>query len=148
MNFLQNRDLYISDSHPDHKTLSSTFKLPAFGQWETDTAFKEVSDADLWYYFTIFSFGASTVVCTENVDNGVWCKIKAFYVADDQSWIIVAYPYSTFGSSKDSKWKFNKPRYFKHQKCKHEFTSRSIGRCFTEYTCKLCGFVNVVDSSD
>jgi hypothetical protein len=78
----------------------------------------------------------------------VWCQVKAFYVGDDQSWIIIARPYSAFGSSENNKWTPNKPRYFKYQKCNHEFTSRSVGRCITEYTCKLCGFVNVVDSSD
>jgi hypothetical protein len=148
MNFLINRDLYIDHTHPDHKSMSSTFTMPAFGKWETDPQIVEVQDTEFWRYFTMFPFNVSTVVCTENVDNGVWSKIKAFYVADDQSWIIVAYPYSTFGSSKDSKWKLDKPRYFKYQKCKHEFTSRSVGRCITEYTCRKCGFKNVVDSSD
>jgi hypothetical protein len=32
--------------------------------------------------------------------------------------------------------------------CIHECTSVSVGRCLTEYTCKKCGFKEVIDSSD
>lgn len=32
--------------------------------------------------------------------------------------------------------------------CKHEYTSRNIGRCLTEYTCKHCGHRYEIDSSD
>lgn len=32
--------------------------------------------------------------------------------------------------------------------CKHEYTSRTIGRCLTEYTCNHCGSRYEIDSSD
>lgn len=32
--------------------------------------------------------------------------------------------------------------------CKHEMVSKSIGRCYTEYSCKKCGYKYTVDSSD
>jgi hypothetical protein len=32
--------------------------------------------------------------------------------------------------------------------CQHESTSKEVGRCLTEYTCKKCGYVEVIDSSD
>lgn len=31
---------------------------------------------------------------------------------------------------------------------KHQVSSESIGRCLTKYTCKFCGSVHRVDSSD
>ena len=32
--------------------------------------------------------------------------------------------------------------------CKHEYTSRTIGRCLTEYICKHCGHRYEIDSGD
>ncbi len=38
-------------------------------------------------------------------------------------------------------------RFFKFG-CKHDFAGEEVGRCLTKYTCKTCGFVQTVDSSD
>lgn len=32
--------------------------------------------------------------------------------------------------------------------CKHEYTSKTVGRCLTEYTCKHCGDRYQIDSGD
>ena len=32
--------------------------------------------------------------------------------------------------------------------CKHEYDSRTIGRCYTQYTCKHCGYYFSIDSGD
>jgi hypothetical protein len=32
--------------------------------------------------------------------------------------------------------------------CRHDYAARTIGRCLTEYTCKLCGKSKVIDSGD
>jgi hypothetical protein len=32
--------------------------------------------------------------------------------------------------------------------CEHSFDGVEVGRCLTRYTCKKCGFVETVDSSD
>lgn len=32
--------------------------------------------------------------------------------------------------------------------CQHDFDGVEVGRCLTRYTCKKCGFVETVDSSD
>lgn len=32
--------------------------------------------------------------------------------------------------------------------CLHEYTSRTVGRCLTEYTCKHCGSSYQIDSGD
>lgn len=32
--------------------------------------------------------------------------------------------------------------------CKHEYTSASVGRCLTRYTCKHCGVSHDIDSGD
>lgn len=32
--------------------------------------------------------------------------------------------------------------------CHHEYTGRNAGRCYTIYTCKKCGYVYDIDSSD
>jgi len=32
--------------------------------------------------------------------------------------------------------------------CQHESIEENVGRCLTKYTCKKCGFVETVDSSD
>ncbi len=32
--------------------------------------------------------------------------------------------------------------------CKHEYTSKTVGRCLTEYTCKHCGSSHQIDSGD
>lgn len=32
--------------------------------------------------------------------------------------------------------------------CQHDSMSENVGRCLTKYTCKKCGFVEAVDSSD
>jgi hypothetical protein len=32
--------------------------------------------------------------------------------------------------------------------CKHEYSSRTVGRCLTEYTCKHCGDRYQIDSGD
>ena len=32
--------------------------------------------------------------------------------------------------------------------CKHEYTSYQRGRCWTQYTCKHCGYSYDIDSSD
>lgn len=32
--------------------------------------------------------------------------------------------------------------------CRHEYTSRTIGRCLTEYTCRHCGHSYEIDSGD
>jgi hypothetical protein len=32
--------------------------------------------------------------------------------------------------------------------CQHDSTSEEVGRCLTKYTCKKCGFVQTIDSSD
>ncbi len=32
--------------------------------------------------------------------------------------------------------------------CRHEYTSRTVGRCLTEYTCKHCGSSYQIDSGD
>jgi len=32
--------------------------------------------------------------------------------------------------------------------CLHEYTSKNVGRCLTEYTCKHCGLIYQIDSSD
>ena len=32
--------------------------------------------------------------------------------------------------------------------CEHEYTGRTKGRCWTEYTCKHCGYSYDIDSSD
>lgn len=32
--------------------------------------------------------------------------------------------------------------------CKHEYTSQTVGRCLTEYTCKHCGSRHQIDSGD
>ena len=148
MNFLYNRDTYIGPGHPDHKNTNSRFRMPEFGKWDSDLAFTEVDDSYFWKQFFLYPCRVSTPVQMENIENGVWVNLRGFYVDDDGSWLFVVTPYSTFGSSKDSKWKLDKTRYFKYQACKHEFTGRSVGRCITEYTCKKCGFVQVVDSSD
>ena len=34
------------------------------------------------------------------------------------------------------------------QPCKHSYTSKTIGRCLTEYTCSECGDRYVIDSGD
>jgi len=34
------------------------------------------------------------------------------------------------------------------QPCKHKYTSRTIGRCLTEYTCTECGHRYEIDSGD
>lgn len=71
----------------------------------------------------------------------------------------------------DKKWSWNKDRTHKQcyncggqtmgqkgygqvrlnkegQPCVHEYTSRTIGRCLTEYTCKHCGHKYEIDSGD
>lgn len=35
-----------------------------------------------------------------------------------------------------------------HQPCKHDYTARNAGRCYTIYTCKHCVFSFDIDSSD
>lgn len=32
--------------------------------------------------------------------------------------------------------------------CRHEYTSKTVGRCLTEYTCKHCGDRYQIDSGD
>lgn len=32
--------------------------------------------------------------------------------------------------------------------CQHDSNEETVGRCLTKYTCKKCGFVETVDSSD
>jgi hypothetical protein len=32
--------------------------------------------------------------------------------------------------------------------CKHEYTSATVGRCLTRYTCKHCGSSHEIDSGD
>jgi len=32
--------------------------------------------------------------------------------------------------------------------CRHEYTSATVGRCLTEYTCKHCGHSYQIDSGD
>lgn len=32
--------------------------------------------------------------------------------------------------------------------CRHEYTSRIVGRCLTEYTCRHCGHSYQIDSGD
>jgi hypothetical protein len=32
--------------------------------------------------------------------------------------------------------------------CRHEYTSRTLGRCYTGYTCKHCGLHFAIDSGD
>lgn len=32
--------------------------------------------------------------------------------------------------------------------CQHAYTSRSIGRCYTEYNCSKCGKTKRIDSGD
>lgn len=32
--------------------------------------------------------------------------------------------------------------------CKHEYSSQTVGRCLTEYTCKHCGDRYQIDSGD
>jgi len=32
--------------------------------------------------------------------------------------------------------------------CKHEYTSQTVGRCLTRYTCKHCGSSHEIDSGD
>ena len=32
--------------------------------------------------------------------------------------------------------------------CVHEYTGRSLGRCYTGYTCKHCGYSYEIDSGD
>lgn len=32
--------------------------------------------------------------------------------------------------------------------CKHEYTSKTVGRCLTEYTCRHCGDRYQIDSGD
>jgi len=32
--------------------------------------------------------------------------------------------------------------------CVHEYTGRQLGRCWTQYTCKHCGYSYDIDSSD
>ena len=34
------------------------------------------------------------------------------------------------------------------QPCKHSYTSRTVGRCLTEYTCSDCGHRYQIDSGD
>lgn len=34
------------------------------------------------------------------------------------------------------------------QPCRHEYTSRSAGRCLTEYSCKFCNDRYQIDSGD
>jgi len=34
------------------------------------------------------------------------------------------------------------------QNCKHPREAKNEGRCLNRYTCKLCGFAFLVDSSD
>ena len=148
MNFHLENSSYINDKNPYYTRIFESFRLPEFGQWFNDTNTTEVTDADFWRYSMLYGFNVFTSVQRVNVDAGVWASVKAFYVGEDQSWIIVVVPYSAFGSHESTKWKLDTPRYFKYQKCKHEFNGRSVGRCITEYTCKLCGFIHTVDSSD
>ena len=39
------------------------------------------------------------------------------------------------------------PRFFMWQVCDHETTSKKLGNCYYEYTCKKCGYTHRVDSS-
>lgn len=32
--------------------------------------------------------------------------------------------------------------------CRHDYTSRTVGRCLTEYTCRHCGHSYQIDSGD
>ncbi len=32
--------------------------------------------------------------------------------------------------------------------CRHDYATRNVGRCVTEYTCKICGKFKVIDSGD
>jgi hypothetical protein len=39
-------------------------------------------------------------------------------------------------------------QWYRFARCHHQFTERLIGNCLHEYTCTLCGFVDVIDSGD
>jgi hypothetical protein len=43
---------------------------------------------------------------------------------------------------------YGKVHYYRGWICKHDYEGVTIGRCLTKYTCKKCGFVHEVDSSD
>jgi hypothetical protein len=32
--------------------------------------------------------------------------------------------------------------------CAHEYETKNVGRCLTQYTCKKCGLTQTIDSSD
>jgi hypothetical protein len=145
MNFL-NGNTYIDPSHPSHAGYMKTFHFPETDKWETEL--EETNDSEFWKWLLHQGVRVTTTIRMEKVEAGVWVNMQAFFVNEEQAWFYVAVPYSTFGQLKGSKWQVDKPRYFKYQKCKHEFTGRSVGRCITEYTCKKCGFTQVVDSSD
>ena len=63
-------------------------------------------------------------------------SIRLFFHSDNQG----------FGMSTDY-WA-GKVRYFRFG-CEHEYEhTKKLGNCYNQYTCKVCGHVNAVDSSD
>lgn len=124
---------------------------------------KEVDERSFWGWRSSFSFAAeywlgqiktaevSPDTAGKSYQHPEWGTLILYLVdhstkAGGGFAVVYNYHARDYGAEKDKEG-MKSVRYFEWVACEHEFTSRNIGNCLNEYTCKKCGYSYEVDSS-
>lgn len=102
---------------------------------------KEVKATDFWGHRSSWHFPAELWVGQMQID-GAWATLMLYWV-DNAHLINGGYAVAVFSRRQQD----DDVRYYEWRACAHEFTHRSKGNCWHEYTCNKCGKSYDVDSS-
>lgn len=104
---------------------------------------EEFSENQFWHYMNMYAGGPTAFLNGMRVDDEWYGWPRAFFNSSEGFWMIVIRAEKHHQMHTE-----RKIIYRKWTVCKHEFRTTKASMCYREYTCKLCGYKQTIDSSD